>query len=431
MEFIEEKCKAVDKFLSSVFQGQNGKHSKCPTCKGSGLMITTGGHASNMPCWFCEGVGILPIVGLEGFLLARASSQVKTCDLMAHSLSPVSLEPSIVSLRGTKCKIIRYKPTIQICKFLPLVPETLWLDAVENKVQLNLVSNRALCGTVDGLSNQAPVENEIGSFPAECTTVIDSSQAFKSHNGILKSSKPEALAVSNSFIEVQLKEHPADMVVIQCSHKHKQSNGSTKADQTNGFNDTKYPYFAHSFASILSLNLFLMISALKLPAQKKRSCLQTNPFEESILTGSGTRAHLHFGLTLPTIRHTKIGKRPRRVRNHIREKAQKEANENARRILQSLTPRTSCIFTAPADESLPPNGIPDKDVLSVISTKVDGTTDIHVRSETSKRFPVKFQHDRSIRGELDSKNLWMKNFIFELLKGQVLSLTHPVRALKV
>ena len=80
------------------------------TCKGSGLMITTGGHASNMPCWFCEGVGILPIVGLEGFLLARASSQVKTCDLMAHSLSRISLEPSIVSLRRKKCKIIRYKP---------------------------------------------------------------------------------------------------------------------------------------------------------------------------------------------------------------------------------------------------------------------------------------------------------------------------------
>ncbi|XP_057873934.1 uncharacterized protein LOC131079905 isoform X2 [Cryptomeria japonica] len=370
----------------------------------------------------------MPIIGLEGFLLARASSQVKTCDLMAHSLSPVSLEQSVVNHGGTRCNIMRYKPATQICQFSPQVAETLWLADLESKAQLNLLSNHALCGTVDGLSTQTSVKNE-RSLPTECTPVIDSSQAFKSHNDILNSIKPEALDISKSFIEVQPKECPADSVVKRYSHNHKQSNESRKVGQMKGFNDSKYPYFAHSFASILSLNLFLTVSALKFPSQKKRFCLRTSPINDSILTGSGTRAHLHFGLALPTVRHTKIGKRSRRVRNHIREKAQKEANENARRILQSLIPRTSDMFTAPADEVLPPNVIPG--VLSVISTKVDGTRDIHVRSESPKRLPFfKFQHDRSIIDGRDSKNLWMKNFSFELLKEKGLSLTNPVRALK-
>ncbi|KAH9295180.1 hypothetical protein KI387_038768, partial [Taxus chinensis] len=424
-------CKTVDKFLSSfraVFEVRKEKHSRCPKCKGSGLMIIAGGHASNEPCWFCEGVGIMPIIGLEGFFLVKASSQINTRDLMVHSLSPVPCEQSLINHTGTRCKITRYKPAVQICNFLPQVAETppslTDLEREAHLINADLLSNHALCGTLNSSCNLTQVKNEIA-FPSKYTSVIDSSKISKTHNGILKFIR-EVLDISKASIEVQPKECPAYSLVTQCSHKHSQSNKSTKVGQVEkGFDDSKRTHFMLGFGSISSLDVFLIVSALKFALQKKRSCLWTSPFNHSILTGSGTRAHIHFGMALPTVRHAKMNRNSRRGRNCIREKAQKEANENARRILQSLTPRTSNMFNAPPNETPPPNEIPGG-VLSVTSAKEDRATDIHIRSENLKRLLFsKFQNERSILERTTSKNQWMKNFSFELLKEKGLSFTNP------
>lgn len=72
--------------ISFLLDKRGEGHRKCPRCRGSGLL----GNAftrpekkvahPNQPCWFCEGIGALPIVGLNGFVLARTTPCLKAPD---------------------------------------------------------------------------------------------------------------------------------------------------------------------------------------------------------------------------------------------------------------------------------------------------------------------------------------------------------------
>ena len=101
----------------------------------------------------------MPVVGLKGFILARASSHTNTHDFMVQPLSPLSLETSLVNYIGTRCKIKTYKPVEQECMVFSFVAKNLpWLADFEREAELNnadLLPNYVLCGTQDSLSSPA------------------------------------------------------------------------------------------------------------------------------------------------------------------------------------------------------------------------------------------------------------------------------------
>lgn len=440
MDFIEQKWETINKLFRSfggVFEARKGKHSKCPRCKGSGLLITFGqscweqGHVPNEPCWFCEGVGVLPVVGLKGFILARASSHINTHDLMLQPLSPLSLETSLVKYIGTRCKIITYKPVEQECMAFSFVAKTLpWLADFEREAELNnadLLPNCVLCGTQDSLSSSAQVKNEI-SFPTEWPSVIDSSQMpYKSRHANLNfiTQELEALDISKPYTDIEPLSFTASLQEIKCSLEHRQSNRGKIAGQLEEeLDESKCLDSTSSVGRIPALNVFLIVSALKLAIQGKglfqpRTC----PSNDAIFSESGIRASSEFDVELPTVRQAKIHKKARRGRNRIREKAQKEANESAQRILKHLTPRATRMSIAP------PNEIPEG-VWSIVSTVGNEATEINVSSETSKRLPLfRFQHAQSIMDRVYAyNNLWMKSFNFQ--KDTGLTFTKPARTLK-
>lgn len=437
MELIEQKWETVNKLfrnLGTAFEAKKGKHSKCPRCKGSGLLIAIGqscweqGHVPNEPCWFCEGVGVLPIVGLKGFILARASSHINTHDLMVQPLSPLSMETSVVEYMGTKCKIITYKPVEEECLTFSFAARNLpWLADFEKEAELNnadLLPNNVLCATQDSFSNSIQVKNET-LFSTEWPSVIDSSQIPDTSHHANLNFVTEALDISKPYTDIQPQPFTASLLEKKCSLKHRQSNKGKIVDQLGEeLDESKCLHSTSNVGCTPALNVFLVVSALKLAIQGKGLCQPTTcRYNDSIFTESGIRASIQFDVELPTIRHVKIQRKSRKVRNRIREKAQKEANESAQRILKHLTPRATSMSIAP------PNEIPEG-VWSIVSTGENEAMQIHVRSETSRRLPLfRFQHAQSIMDRVYAyNNLWMKSFHFQ--KDTGLMFTEPARTLK-
>lgn len=72
--------------ITLVLDKSGESHRKCPRCRGSGLLensftrLEKNGEHPNQPCWFCEGIGALPIAGLNGFVLARTTPCLKALD---------------------------------------------------------------------------------------------------------------------------------------------------------------------------------------------------------------------------------------------------------------------------------------------------------------------------------------------------------------
>eukprot|EP00250_Pteridium_aquilinum_P002414 c12626_g1_i1 orf=178-1377(+) len=73
----------VARTITLVLEKGSESRKKCPRCRGSGLLenaftrLEKNEACQNQPCWFCEGVGALPIAGLNGFVLARTTACLK------------------------------------------------------------------------------------------------------------------------------------------------------------------------------------------------------------------------------------------------------------------------------------------------------------------------------------------------------------------
>ncbi|CAK9881568.1 unnamed protein product [Sphagnum jensenii] len=62
--------------VREIFAKADGRTSNCPRCQGSGLLTNRSGWGcgqvlpiGNDFCWFCEGIGVIQIIGLSGFML--------------------------------------------------------------------------------------------------------------------------------------------------------------------------------------------------------------------------------------------------------------------------------------------------------------------------------------------------------------------------
>ncbi|XP_024520444.1 uncharacterized protein LOC112342605 [Selaginella moellendorffii] len=114
MEFVG-RFQALVRNVAVALEKPNKERSKCPRCKGSGFLAQRApwdwsrGTVSNDPCWFCEGIGVMPVAGLTGFLLARASPAFHTRDIKAPSQLPIKVQLYLGKYPGTRPKFSTHK----------------------------------------------------------------------------------------------------------------------------------------------------------------------------------------------------------------------------------------------------------------------------------------------------------------------------------
>ncbi|KAI5065169.1 hypothetical protein GOP47_0020353 [Adiantum capillus-veneris] len=91
-----EVLQDVARNITLILDHTGGSHRKCPRCRGSGLLDnaimkwTKNEAQDDQPCWFCEGIGVLPTAGLDGFVLARVKPCLKAVNRHKHYFKETS-----------------------------------------------------------------------------------------------------------------------------------------------------------------------------------------------------------------------------------------------------------------------------------------------------------------------------------------------------
>lgn len=104
-----EKARVAMKNFTDIFGKTDGDRSKCPRCKGSGF--NSGNHfwnwnqssPSTESCWFCEGVGMMPVIGLNGFMFGRSKPIINTKNVNPLPELPMKMQLYLGKYPETKC----------------------------------------------------------------------------------------------------------------------------------------------------------------------------------------------------------------------------------------------------------------------------------------------------------------------------------------
>jgi hypothetical protein len=100
--------------------GADQRRWNCPRCKGSGLLRTPQQPfwqphqlfppPNNAPCWFCEGIGVMPILGLSGFMIGCTNSVLSTCcKNPQRCCPPVKVQLCLGKFPETRCNFTTFK----------------------------------------------------------------------------------------------------------------------------------------------------------------------------------------------------------------------------------------------------------------------------------------------------------------------------------
>lgn len=123
----------VARNITLFFDNGGEGHRKCPRCKGSGLLenpftrLEKSVAHSNQPCWFCEGVGALPIAGLNGFVLARATSCLPAPGQYGQPRAQF-LQPYHCKSGEKTCSFTRFKLATNLADMIHDFSSTSWLN---------------------------------------------------------------------------------------------------------------------------------------------------------------------------------------------------------------------------------------------------------------------------------------------------------------
>ncbi|KAL2622794.1 hypothetical protein R1flu_002999 [Riccia fluitans] len=108
----------------SLLEKADGERRNCPRCRGSGLFRPRriwqwdSRSLQNEPCWFCEGVGVMPLFGLNGFMLGRASAAIRTEKLREQVSPPVQMHLCSARYPGSKSTFSSYGPELALSSLL-------------------------------------------------------------------------------------------------------------------------------------------------------------------------------------------------------------------------------------------------------------------------------------------------------------------------
>lgn len=112
-----EKSRNFVQNVTDVFGKADGGRFKCPRCKGSGFNFANqmwDRNRSSDSCWFCEGVGVMPLIGLNGFMIGRCKPVISTKNLKPMPKLPLKTFLYLGKFPETKCKVKTYKPSMNL-----------------------------------------------------------------------------------------------------------------------------------------------------------------------------------------------------------------------------------------------------------------------------------------------------------------------------
>ncbi|GJP53414.1 hypothetical protein CLOM_g12561 [Closterium sp. NIES-68] len=115
---VKVRAQAMAGAALGLLDRLDGDRLHCPRCKGSGLLspahawsrlLRPPPSATNEPCWFCQGIGVMPIFDLSGFLVARCPPLVSPrhgSSATASSLRFSSFQLFLGKFPGTRTRLI-------------------------------------------------------------------------------------------------------------------------------------------------------------------------------------------------------------------------------------------------------------------------------------------------------------------------------------
>ncbi|CAI7865198.1 unnamed protein product [Closterium sp. NIES-53] len=112
---VKVRAQATAKAAFGLLDRLDGDRLHCPRCKGSGLLspsqawsrlLRPAPSATNEPCWFCQGIGVMPIFDLSGFLVARCPPLVSSRHASTATLRFSSFQLFLGKFPGTRTRLV-------------------------------------------------------------------------------------------------------------------------------------------------------------------------------------------------------------------------------------------------------------------------------------------------------------------------------------
>ncbi|CAI5993078.1 unnamed protein product [Closterium sp. NIES-65] len=112
---VKVRALATAKAAFGLLDRLDGDRLHCPRCKGSGLLspsqawsrlLRPAPSAANEPCWFCQGIGVMPIFDLSGFLVARCPPLVSSRHASSATLRFSSFQLFLGKFPGTRTRLV-------------------------------------------------------------------------------------------------------------------------------------------------------------------------------------------------------------------------------------------------------------------------------------------------------------------------------------
>eukprot|EP00246_Nothoceros_aenigmaticus_P005749 TRINITY_DN18044_c0_g1_i1.p1 TRINITY_DN18044_c0_g1~~TRINITY_DN18044_c0_g1_i1.p1 ORF type:complete len:431 (-),score=39.70 TRINITY_DN18044_c0_g1_i1:321-1613(-) len=334
-----ERAQTWVKKVTGLWGKVDGERTRCPRCKGSGLNTPKAAFGwrqaaqSDEACWFCEGVGVMPIAGLNGLMLARCDPVLSTRDFKRRPPLPIMLQLYLGKFPGTRCKTGFYKPGLDCTEWLydPSKPPAWSKFGTDGcvssqagpKVAKIIPNDRASLQQRE-LPGSTPKVASSPRVPILSRTSRPQWSAGRSPRSWKTSSRPHS-----GF------SHQPHTTASRSPRTPSGPQSMSNLRRTASPNDAANSGLKREFLSPRSAS-----------QRKVGSYRYDSPCRDSFVeTGSPVRS-------TPLISSPRSAKSPRKERNRIREKAEKEAMERARRIQRRpLIHRAPNSFAKPEDRS--------------------------------------------------------------------------------
>ncbi|KAG6554908.1 hypothetical protein Mapa_003492 [Marchantia paleacea] len=328
MKDLFEKGLDFARDVTSLFEKADGERRNCPRCRGSGLLNPkrlwdwSRKSVGNKPCWFCEGVGVMPLFGLNGFMLGRASAAISTEKLRETVAPPVQSHLYLGKYPCTRTKFGSYNPKQDLSSLLHkpnYVP--IWTtEAAEEFALQTLDENKS--GAVGKLS--MPVLS-LESKTLEITSGHFAKSApfkFSSANARHVQSRVNRFTFQGSDTLQEGSSSMLDTEAQNTATKHQDFAVGSYGNRMTG-----KPYEASNTTMILSFRERIFEKCRK-PERK-----QVHKPDKMLLSMPSGAQAIPCLLTNSGTRRVRCA---RRRRNHIREKMGRETVENSWRFHRML-----------------------------------------------------------------------------------------------
>lgn len=347
---VKESGQVVMRKVVAGLEKEEGKRSPCHGCRGSGQLCHKGQMQpsdKDPPCWFCLGIGLLPVTDLQGFLIAHNPPLFRTTDEQYYKAPPVRIRLYLAKYPGAQCKLTtsRLSKETKRSLFATMAPVSpLGGSSIDNSSDAALKSRLPRLRAVEQHSFRrggSPFAGDGATLrtqdlPAEPVSPSRQRTGSPSANELLENEWGEAESRSPRARRRNLSGDKSPRI--------KPRDNSSSSSLTRQDGDAASPTSASSRRQAVRNGRNLSPSSPASPVNSLNNGGGAQRGSPSRGRGSEGRGGTD-GSGSPQPRSPSAGsprpRSPRRDRNRIREKAEREAVERTRRLQRPASPRSA------------------------------------------------------------------------------------------